>query len=253
MFVMLLGGGLYFIYDYSMGYPKKNVQYFTHKQFQVAQDIYTAKTNEGWTAEDWQNFASKQSVKLAPEEYPLPADHSGMFEWPPELADSNLMKSGFSETWRAYTGRLGWNESVEEKPKDQRTVNEQRTFGLGALIFSVVPLFFLIRTRNRAMKVDGGMVTAPNGSSVAISEIKQIDLRKWKTKGLARAEINTADGTKSLRFDGLTYGGFKKEDGEPAEKFMAALLEKFDGEIIEYEEEIEEEQEAATAGEVTTN
>ena len=39
-----------------------------------------------------------------------------------------------------------------------------------------------------------------------------------------------------MRIDGLTYGGFRKEDGEPAEKLMERLVANFSGELIDYAE-----------------
>jgi len=49
-----------------------------------------------------------------------------------------------------------------------------------------------------------------------------------------------AGGERKIRIDGLTYGGFKLEDDEPAENLMRALKAKFSGEIIDYEAEEEE-------------
>ncbi len=242
LLVMLLGGGLYFIYDYQVGYPKKNVHYFSHKQFQNAHDLYSAKKNQGLTDAEWVKLATNQTTPLAPEGYPLPEGQENQFTWPQELADPELMKAGFSPSWLAYTARMGWDEKPAEKPKDQRTVNEQLYFGTGALILSVVPLFFLIRTSRRQMSLIDGTVSAPDGTTARISDIKRIDLRKWKTKGLARLEASDSEGDKTLRLDGLAYGGFKKEQDEPAERFMQAILKDFDGEIIEYEEEIDEDE-----------
>ena len=37
-----------------------------------------------------------------------------------------------------------------------------------------------------------------------------------------------------IRIDGLTYGGFKKENDEPAERLMRLIRSRFSGEIIEY-------------------
>lgn len=57
----------------------------------------------------------------------------------------------------------------------------------------------------------------------------------FETKGLAFAYARTpSGGERKLRIDGLTYGGFKPEQGEPAEQLMRALRENFTGEVIEY-------------------
>jgi hypothetical protein len=52
-----------------------------------------------------------------------------------------------------------------------------------------------------------------------------------------------------LRIDGLTYGGFKKEQEEPAEQFMQRIRANFSGEIIEYTAVVEEETPAEEAKE----
>lgn len=74
-----------------------------------------------------------------------------------------------------------------------------------------------------------------------------MDLRKWDRKGLAFAWTKGGDASeRKIRIDGLTYGGFKKEDGEPAEKLMQAIKAGFSGELIEYEAE----EDSAEASEV---
>ena len=56
-----------------------------------------------------------------------------------------------------------------------------------------------------------------------------------RNQGLAFAFAKTpSGGERKLRIDGLTYGGFKPEHGEPAEQLMRALRENFTGEVIEY-------------------
>jgi hypothetical protein len=64
--------------------------------------------------------------------------------------------------------------------------------------------------------------------------MKTLDLRKWDTKGLALIEFTSPAGDGKARIDGLTYGGFKKEQDEPAEQLMRKIRENFSGEIIEY-------------------
>ena len=56
-----------------------------------------------------------------------------------------------------------------------------------------------------------------------------------RNQGLTFAFAKTpSGGERKLRIDGLTYGGFKPEHGEPAEQLMRALRENFTGEVIEY-------------------
>ena len=60
---------------------------------------------------------------------------------------------------------------------------------------------------------------------------------RWKLKGLAIATLKPERGGARIRLDGLTYGGFRKEDSpHNAEDFMKALLSLYKGEIVDYEE-----------------
>ena len=66
------------------------------------------------------------------------------------------------------------------------------------------------------------------------ADLKILDLRKWETKGLAFIDYDGESGKGRIRIDGLTYGGFKKEDDEPAERLMRHIRSRFSGEILEY-------------------
>lgn len=70
-----------------------------------------------------------------------------------------------------------------------------------------------------------------------MDDIARLDLRRWKLKGLAIATLKPECGGARIRLDGLTYGGFRKEDSpHNAEDFMKALLSLYRGEIVDYEE-----------------
>lgn len=70
-----------------------------------------------------------------------------------------------------------------------------------------------------------------------VDDIARLDLRRWKLKGLAIATLKPECGGARIRLDGLTYGGFRKEDSpHNAEDFMKALLSLYRGEIVDYEE-----------------
>ena len=83
---------------------------------------------------------------------------------------------------------------------------------------------------------DGEEVTAA-GVVFRVDDIARLDLRRWKLKGLAIATLKPECGGARIRLDGLTYGGFRKEDSpHNAEDFMKALLSLYRGEIVDYEE-----------------
>jgi acyl carrier protein len=81
---------------------------------------------------------------------------------------------------------------------------------------------------------DGEGITTQQGKRVPYGDLKTLDLRKWETKGLAFIDYDGSAGKGRIRLDGLTYGGFKKEQGEPAERLMRLIRSRFSGEILEY-------------------
>jgi hypothetical protein len=98
----------------------------------------------------------------------------------------------------------------------------------------VIAAFFLLRTIRRSISVDHQAVTDQQGKRVPFTDLKVLDLRKWQSKGLAFIDYDGPAGKGKIRIDGLTYGGFKKENGEPAEKLMQKIRENFSGEVIDY-------------------
>ena len=101
-------------------------------------------------------------------------------------------------------------------------------------VLAVGAAYILIRTLSRSISADSDGVTAQGGKRIPYADLKVLDLRKWETKGLAYADYDGASGKGRLRIDGLTYGGFKKEHDQPAEKLMQMIRSRFAGEIIEY-------------------
>ena len=75
------------------------------------------------------------------------------------------------------------------------------------------------------------------GRTFPVEDIARLDLRRWKMKGLALVTLSPEYGNARIRLDGLTYGGFRKEDSpHNAEDFMKALLSLYQGEVVDYEE-----------------
>ena len=97
------------------------------------------------------------------------------------------------------------------------------------------------------MKVDGDSYYAPGGEVVSFDTIRRIDIRKWKTKGIAylfsfpavdtpHADPDQAS-LQKVKVDGMVYGQFREEDGAPAEALFQRILQNFQGELIELEDE----------------
>lgn len=240
-----------FLKDWRVGYPGKNEVYYTYKAFEKAEDQFAGKE---WSAEEWEQEASSQKIFPDPNTI-LPAGVSHDAKWPSVLADYEVYSKAVAEEgskaipplWASYTDKRGWSSSIPKKSYDVGKVQEQLYFGIGSGVLLLVTIFFLVRTSRRSMKVDGDSYYAPGGEVVSFDTIRRIDIRKWKTKGIAylfscpAADTPHADpdqaSLQKVKVDGMVYGQFREEDGAPAEALFQRILQNFQGELIELEDE----------------
>lgn len=236
MLVMFGVFAILFYKDGSTGYRKKNESFYLNKAFQTASKHFEEMNKAGGlTPESWKQFAESQSVAFPEDESVLPAGLALPMPWPPVLHDFDKMKPlQWNLLWRDYTLERGMDSKVAEEPYNAKKIREQWiVFGICSLL-AAAAAFFLIRTLGRSISVDDEAVTNQQGRRVPFTDFKTLDLRKWETKGLAFIDYDGASGKGRLRIDGLTYGGFKKERDEPAERLMQRIRRNFSGEIIEY-------------------
>ncbi len=236
--VMVLMFGVFavlFYIDGSTGYRKKNESYYLRKTFQIANDEFkTMNASDLLTAGDWHNHAAKQSVAFPDDRAVLPASIQLPMPWPTILHDYDRMKPlQWNILWREYSKERGLDASVEE-PYDARKIQEQWIVFAICSALALIAAFFLLRTIKRSISADQEAVTTQQGKRIPYADLKSLDLRKWETKGLAFIDYDGAAGKGKIRIDGLTYGGFKKDNDEPAERLMRQIRSRFSGEIIEY-------------------
>ena len=227
-----------FYIDGTTGYRKKNLEFHLHAAFQKAGSEFTRMKSEGdLTPESWKEFASKQTVALPSDLSLLPEGTKDKIPmpWPDVLTDFERMKPGQPHIlWQQYSGENRMAEKVAKQPFDAGKIGEQKIVFYVCLSLALLNLFILVRTMRRSVRADADTLTTANGKTIPYADMKTLDLRKWDTKGIAVIEYETTSGGGRARIDGLTYGGFKKESGEPAEKLMAMIRANFSGEIIEY-------------------
>jgi hypothetical protein len=236
--VMVLMFGVFavlFYIDGSTGYRKKNESFYLRKTFQAANEEFTRmNANGALTADEWQRHAGKQSVGFPDDRGILPASIKLPAPWPAILHDYERMKQQqWNLLWREYSKERGLNASVEE-PYDAQKIKEQWVVFVVCSLFAATAVFFLLRTIRRSISADADAVTTQQGKRIPYADLKTLDLRKWETKGLAFIDYDGPGGKGRIRLDGLTYGGFKKEHDEPAERLMRKIRSHFSGEIIEY-------------------
>ena len=243
MFLMFAVFSVLFFVDGSTGYRKKNETFYLNQTFQKANNEFSKMDADGsLTAEEWKAHAAAQTVDFPEDASVLPADIKLPMPWPEILHDYDRVKPlQWNNLWREYIGEHGLNEEAPEEPYSAQKIREQWIVFYICLALALTALFFLVRTMRRSIRADDEGVTPAAGKRVPYGDLKVLDLRKWDTKGLAFIDYDGGSGKGRLRIDGLTYGGFKKDAGEPAEKLMQLIRSRFSGEIIEYAAVAEEE------------
>lgn len=225
-----------FYVDASTGYRSKNLEFYLYQTFERATRDFSRLNAEGnLSPEAWKSHAAAQQVAFPDDPSLLPAGTRLPMPWPPILHDADRMRPlQWKMLWLEYSKSKGYDSEPSEEPYDARAITEQWVVFWICLGCSVVTLFFLVRTMFRSIKADADAVTSAAGVRVPYAELHTLDLRKWETKGLAFVDYDGASGKGRIRIDGLTYGGFNKEQGEPAERLMGLLRANFSGEILEY-------------------
>jgi len=235
----LFGFAVYFFYDGHTGYRQKNEVICSFKAFAELGQRATRSEAELWAAE----LAGKPLLQVETREgepvavegdkcYPLPVDCAAARSCPPEVLDHAAMSRSWSDCWAAYSKRMRFPIKPGEHAYDMAAIREQWIAGGVFMLLGVVLLYFTLRTAGRVLALQGDMVTAA-GQQFSVADIRSIDLRQWGPgfKGVAYFRVKG----RRVCVDGMTYGGFNKAKGEPAEAFMQAVLAQYKGEIIEYE------------------
>ncbi len=225
-----------FYLDGSTGYRKKNENYYLNKTFQIANDDFAKMNTSGTlTAAAWKTYAATQNVAFPTDSSILPAGLALPMPWPAILGDFEKMKPlQWNLLWREYTKERGLNATSPEEPYNANKIREQWIVCVICSVLALAALYILARTLGRSISADAEAVTTQQGKRVPFSEMTKMDLRKWETKGLAFIDYSGPSGSGKIRLDGLTYGGFKKEKGEPAEQLLQHIRRHFSGEITEY-------------------
>lgn len=236
----LLGFAVYFFYDATCGYRRQNAAVCSYKAFAALGEQAGRLSSVEWevrlSTRPLLNTVERAGCRAVAgakgEFYPLPADCEAATACPPEILNHAAMNRSWSDCWAAYSKRMQYPIKPGDHPHDEAAIREQWYAGG---IFTALGLGLLgiaLRTARRELSLRGDTITAA-GRSFNIGEIECIDLRQWGT-GFKGVAYFTVSGRK-LRFDGMTYGGFNREKGEPAEKLMQAILQRYRGDIIEYE------------------
>lgn len=246
MLLALAGFGLYFFYDGSIGYPRANEVYLSHRAFAELGRLAAEKPLELPETSDaalWRHRRSTTPLFPVEQEdgrpvaktsggdiIPLPRDLE-LTSCPEETHDLDAMSRDWSACWAAFTASRGLPLKPAEHPYTTGSIREQYYAGAGCLALALILALCMLRLSRRRVELHGDTLLI-GGQSVNIADISCIDLRQWGKgfKGFARLTVKG----RSIKFDGMTYGGFDPKQGEPAEALMQAVLARYKGDIIEY-------------------
>lgn len=232
-----------FVKDGRTGYRQKNYQYYMYESFKDAGDSFEKlKAEGGLTEVKWKEFASSQSMSVPEESLEnLPQDEDLSLQLPDALVngyavlDSQEGQQGVVSLWRDFSGSKNWDEDAGDKAYDKGNIKNQFVAAGVAGFLALIALFILIRTMLRSIKADGKALYSQTGEAILYSDMTRIDKRKWENKGMALVYYQKDGGEKKVKIDGMVYGQFKEEDGAPAERLFARVLENFKGEVLDYE------------------
>lgn len=240
---MILMFGIFavlFYKDGTTGYREKNLSFYLWKAVQTASAEF-AERKAAMSPEAWKEHAAAQVVELPDDRSLVPVGTPDSLPWPAVLGDYAAMDAGEGNPKTFFEGHmeeLGVRHKPGEHAYDASQIRDQMIIFWVCVVAIVIVLFFLFRTLGRRMVLDEGTFQPAGGRAVKVADLVRLDLRKWATKGLAFAWAREeGGGERRIRIDGLTYGGFRKEQGEPAEKLMQGIRAAFSGELIEYENE----------------
>jgi len=240
---MILMFGIFavlFYKDGTTGYREKNLSFYVWQAVQAASDEF-AERRTTMGPEEWKAYASGREVELPEDRSVVPEGTPDPLPWPEVLGDYGAMESAQDNPksfFEERLGEMGLKYGPKEHAFDAQQIREQMIIFWVCLVLALGALVVLLRTLGRKMALEDGVFQPAGGRAVKVSDLVRLDLRKWATKGLAYAWARQEGAEeRRIRIDGLTYGGFRKEQGEPAEKLMQGIRAGFSGELIEYETE----------------
>lgn len=199
MSAMLIGMGLYFLYDGKYGYPKANEiaekkEWFEQTILKGYDEAQAANRLEEWVKET--------------EAQGLPAG-----------------KNGEPPRWVSYAAERGWPEKPHKYT--DREITEQFWWGGATALIGLMVAINMLLNRTKVLHAEEDHWTTPEGVKIPFSKVFRIDKRKWDNKGLAYAWYRDApEGPeKKAIIDDLKFDG--------AVRVLDRLLGRFKGELIE--------------------
>ena len=111
----------------------------------------------------------------------------GLIGWPRsnERFDAHERLKDKSGEWEKYCAARGWTTEAPHKRYDRQAILVQFAFVALTGSIGACSLIFWLRARKTFIRSDADAVITPSGKRVPYASITDLDLRRWKSKGLA--------------------------------------------------------------------
>ena len=145
------------------------------------------------------------------------------------LADTELNNLQRQERWEVVAAENGWPEEPPEKTVEDvhYDINWNYIFGAIAALVGVPNLVWFLRNRGTWIQMDGEQLSNSRGQKLELSQVVQLDKKKWAKKGIAVLKYKTdGGGEESFVLDDLKY------ERQPVDEMMAGIEEKIGTDLI---------------------
>ena len=134
--------------------------------------------------------------------YPRQAERAREFQ--------TFEREGRSAEWPAHAASKGWRTDHPGDPKTEADFAEQKHYGLGGVILALALAGYWLWSEQRCIRLDGETITSPTGRQVRLDEIREVDRRRWDSKGIAVALYEREGERRRLIIDDYKYEGAVK-------------------------------------------
>lgn len=207
---VLVGMGLYFLYDGKWGYPKTNAIADEKVWFEKEVQGSFEKAQKEGTLDAWLESAKAKS-------------------WP-------TGSDGEPPKWISYATP----RNLPEDPKryTQEEIDGQFWWGYGTLGMAAIGAISFLLNFRKTLRLEADHFVADNGTVVRFADVFRVDKRKWDDKGLAYAyyRVDGIGPERKAVIDDLKY--------HKAFRILDSILSQFKGELIEKVAEEEDETES---------
>lgn len=138
-------------------------------------------------------------------------------------------REGMTAEWPKYATEKGWPAKPDEM--NQGKIDEQLYWGIGVGILGLWSLGYYLLSYPKKLRADATSFTPPWGPQIPFADVRKLDRRPWKHKGIAHVHYQRGTSVKKTSIDDLRFAG--------ADQILERLEQNFTGEILDLEEEPE--------------